>query len=77
MKKYLLAITMLAVSAVIMSGMSNPNSDKEKERIETVKKVVTGGLIPRSVDSYVIDGKGARVRPSTAGGSRPAIIFSI
>lgn len=55
MKKYLLAIAMLAVSAVIMSGMSNPNSDKEKERIETVKKVVTGGLIPRSVDSYVID----------------------
>lgn len=46
---------MLAVSAVIMSGMSNPNSDKEKERIETVKKVVTGGLIPRSIDSHVID----------------------
>ena len=55
MKKILFAIAMLAVSAVIMSGMSNPNSDKEKERIETVKKVVTGGLIPRSIDSHVID----------------------
>lgn len=55
MKKILFAIAMLAVSAVIMAGMSNPNSDKEKERIETVKKVVTGGLIPRSIDSYVID----------------------
>lgn len=55
MKKILLAIAMLAISTVIMSGMSNQNSNKEKERIETVKKAVTGGLIPRSMDFNVID----------------------
>ena len=55
MKKILFAIAMLAINTVIMSGMSNPNSDKEKERIETEKKVFFGGLIPRSIDSYVID----------------------
>ena len=55
MKKILLAIAMLAFSTFTMLGMSNTNSDEEKERIETVKKVFTGGLIPRSIDSYVID----------------------
>ena len=55
MKKILFAIAMLAINTVIMSGMSNPNSDKEKERIETEKQVFFGGLIPRSIDSYVID----------------------
>lgn len=55
MKKILLAIVMLAFSTFTMLGMSNTNSDEEKERIETVKKVFTGGLIPRSIDSYVID----------------------
>lgn len=55
MKKILLAIAMLAISTVIMSGMSNQNSNKEKERIETVKKAVTGGLIPRSMDFNEID----------------------
>lgn len=55
MKKILLAIAMLAISTVIMSGMSNQNSNKEKERIETVKKAVTGGLIPRSMDFNVIN----------------------
>ena len=55
MKKILLAIAMLAFRTFTMLGMSNTNSDEEKERIETVKKVFTGGLIPRSIDSYVID----------------------
>lgn len=55
MKKILFAIIMLAISTVIMFGKSNTNSEEEKERIETVKKVFTGGLIPRSMDSYVID----------------------
>lgn len=55
MKKIIAAISMLAISTVIMFGMSNTNSDQEKKRIETDKQIFTGGLIPRSTDSYVID----------------------
>ena len=55
MKKIIAAISMLAISTVIMFGMSNTNSDQEKKRIETEKQIFTGGLIPRSTDSYVID----------------------
>ena len=53
MKKILLAIAMLAFSTFTMLGMSNTNSDEEKERIETVKKVFTGGLIPGHLQTSV------------------------
>lgn len=55
MKKILLAIAMLAISTVIMSGMSNTNSDKEKERIDTDIQIGKGGLYGRTMDSYELD----------------------
>lgn len=46
---------MLAISTVIMSGMSNTNSDKEKERIDTDIQIGKGGLYGRTMDSYELD----------------------
>ena len=56
MKKILLAIAMLAISTVIMSGMSNTNSDKEKTRIETETNIHLGDTgILRSPYYYELD----------------------
>ena len=46
-----------------------------------VEKIVTADTVSFLENDYAMSsasvGKGARVRPSTAGGSRPAIFFSI
>lgn len=57
MKKYLLAIAMLAFSTFTMLGMSNMTSDEEKNRIETVTKFIAGKKpLDRSIDSsYVLE----------------------
>lgn len=56
MKKFYFTIVMLALSICSVSGMSNRLSDDAKSRIETVIKIVTGGLdVDRSISLYTIE----------------------
>ena len=63
MKKIYFTIVMLALSICSVSGMPNRLSDDAKSRIETVIKIVTGGLdVDRSISFYTIE---AFVFPAT------------
>ena len=63
MKKFYFTIVMLALSICSVSGMPNRLSDDAKSRIETVIKIVTGGLdVDRSINFYTIE---AFVFPAT------------
>ena len=63
MKKFYFTIVMLALSICSVSGMPNRLSDEAKSRIETVIKIVTGGLdVDRSINFYTIE---AFVFPAT------------
>ena len=63
MKKFYFTIVMLALSICSVSGMPNRLSDDAKSRIETVIKIVTGGLdVDRSISFYTIE---AFVFPAT------------
>lgn len=56
MKKFYFTIVMLALSICSVSGMPNRLSDDAKSRIETVIKIVTGGLdVDRSISLYTIE----------------------
>ena len=56
MKKIYFTIVMLALSICSVSGMPNRLSDDAKSRIETVIKIVTGGLdVDRSISLYTIE----------------------
>lgn len=56
MKKFYFTIVMLALSICSVSGMPNRFSDDAKSRIETVIKIVTGGLdVDRSISLYTIE----------------------
>ena len=63
MKKFYFTIVMLALSICSVSGMPNRLSDEAKSRIDTVIKIVTGGLdVDRSINFYTIE---AFVFPAT------------
>ena len=60
-------------TAVIYARVSSTGDRQTTERqVADLKKYISINEM-----ELVSVGKGARVRPSTAGGSRPAIIFSI
>lgn len=62
MKKIIFAITMLVISTSTMSGMSNTNSDAEKKRIDMDIRIVMGGVLGRTLNSFELD---AYLMPTT------------
>ena len=62
MKKIIVAITMLVISTCTMLGMSITDSDAEKKRIDTDIRIVMGGVLGRTLNSFELD---AYLMPTT------------
>lgn len=62
MKKIIVAITMLIISTCTMLGMSITDSDAEKKRIDTDIRIVMGGVLGRTLNSFELD---AYLMPTT------------